>query len=141
MDHLFFVFLNILSLQAGAQPCASLSELVCDPSPEIVITNVFSTQDVEEVTAAVAACASSSITFVDHSTIDPAGARRIAQQLAARTPSHIFVDAPVSGGTMGAAAGSLAMFVGCSPESVLPPLMPVLSCYAASITRMGPVGR
>ena len=48
--------------------------------------------------------------FIDMASIQPAEARAHAAQLAARGVAHI--DAPVSGGTVGAEAGTLAIMVG-----------------------------
>ncbi len=52
--------------------------------------------------------------FIDSSTIDVADARAAHEE--AVTAGHRSVDAPVSGGVMGAAAGTLAFMVGGSDE-------------------------
>jgi 3-hydroxyisobutyrate dehydrogenase len=51
-------------------------------------------------------------TVIDCSTIDPATARRSARR---REHGGAFADAPVSGGTGGAAAGTLTFMVGAAP--------------------------
>ncbi|ROV60345.1 3-hydroxyisobutyrate dehydrogenase [Vibrio ponticus] len=53
--------------------------------------------------------------LIDSSTIDPGTARQVAAQASAKGLS--FVDAPVSGGVAGAAAGTLTFIVGGSEES------------------------
>lgn len=53
--------------------------------------------------------------LIDSSTIDPGTARQVATQASAKGLS--FVDAPVSGGVAGAAAGTLTFIVGGSEES------------------------
>jgi 2-hydroxy-3-oxopropionate reductase len=74
---------------------------------------------------------------IDHSTIDPAGARRIASELTAHGIEML--DAPVSGGSAAAEAGSLAIMVGGS-KAALDRVTPMLSCYAKSIVHIGPSG-
>src|SRR4029077_4480674 len=50
-----------------------------------------------------------------------------------------FADAPVSGGTNGAEAGTLTVMVGCEP-AIFDRITPVLSAFGGRIVRMGPVG-
>jgi 3-hydroxyisobutyrate dehydrogenase len=54
--------------------------------------------------------------FVDHSTIEPRAAREFHDRLAEK--GHRFVDAPVTGGSMGAKAGKLTIFLGGSETDV-----------------------
>ena len=63
---------------------------------------------------------------VDHSTIDPDGARRVAAALESRGVHML--DAPVSGGAAVADAGALSIIVG-GEEHVLDRVRPVLQCY------------
>lgn len=58
----------------------------------------------------VLANVSPGVTIIDSSTIDPASVREFASLAA--TQGNVFVDAPVSGGTGGAAAGTLTFMVG-----------------------------
>lgn len=76
--------------------------------------------------------------LVDHSSIRPDATREMAAQLAARSGID-WIDAPVSGGIAGAAAGTLAVMCG-GPQSAFDLARPVLAAYAANITLMGPVG-
>jgi len=74
---------------------------------------------------------------VDHSTIAPDGARRIAEALEARGIEML--DAPVSGGSTAAEAGTLAIMIGGS-KAALDRVSPMLSCYAKTIVHVGASG-
>jgi 3-hydroxyisobutyrate dehydrogenase len=74
---------------------------------------------------------------IDCSTIAPGASREFAARLAGAGVS--FVDAPVSGGSEGARAGSLTIMVGGSDEDVAR-ATPVLESMGTAITHMGPVG-
>jgi 3-hydroxyisobutyrate dehydrogenase len=75
--------------------------------------------------------------FLDCTSGDPATSRRIASLLADR--SIAFADAPVSGGTNGAEAGTLTVMVG-GEEGVFRRALPILSAFGKRIEHMGPVG-
>jgi 3-hydroxyisobutyrate dehydrogenase len=68
---------------------------------------------------------------------DPATTRRIAERLARRGVD--FADAPVSGGTNGAAAGTLTVMVG-GDRRVFERARPVLEAFGQRIVHMGPLG-
>lgn len=53
-------------------------------------------------------------TLIDCSTIDPATTRHIAETVRAQCPNTNFYDAPVSGGVVGAEAGTLTIMLGCT---------------------------
>jgi 2-hydroxy-3-oxopropionate reductase len=74
---------------------------------------------------------------IDHSTIVPDGARRIAQTLGARDMTML--DAPVSGGAAAAEAGTLSIMVG-GDEGALERARPVIDCYGRTIAHIGPSG-
>jgi 3-hydroxyisobutyrate dehydrogenase-like beta-hydroxyacid dehydrogenase len=76
--------------------------------------------------------------LVDHSTIAPDTTRRFAQRWH-ETTGGTWIDAPVSGGTAGAAAGTLAIMCG-GDAAAIAAVEPVLRAYAARVTRMGEVG-
>jgi 2-hydroxy-3-oxopropionate reductase len=71
------------------------------------------------------------------STIAPATARALAAE--ARGLGAGFLDAPVSGGTVGARAGTLTIMVG-GEESVLDRVRPILERLGSQITLIGSVG-
>ena len=74
---------------------------------------------------------------IDCSTISPATSRRLAEALAERTIRYI--DAPVTGGTEGAKAGTLSVLVGGDAED-LERARPLLEVLGSAITHFGPVG-
>jgi 3-hydroxyisobutyrate dehydrogenase len=75
--------------------------------------------------------------LLDCTSGDPAGSRRIAARLAERGVA--FADAPVSGGTNGAEAGTLTVMVGADPETFAR-ARPTLSAFGSRIDHVGPVG-
>src|SRR6516162_6422542 len=74
---------------------------------------------------------------VDMSTIDPGTSRRVAARLKER--GIRFLDAPVSGGVGGAAAGTLAIMVG-GDAADLAEARPVLAAMGSNIIHVGAVG-
>ncbi|CAB3859711.1 2-hydroxy-3-oxopropionate reductase [Achromobacter aegrifaciens] len=76
--------------------------------------------------------------LIDHSTLSPALTRALAGRWATAT-GGVWIDAPVSGGTEGAANGRLAIMAG-GPADTIEAVTPVLRAYAARVTRMGEVG-
>lgn len=77
------------------------------------------------------------IPAVDCSTIDPQTARDVAA--AAAKQGVVMADAPVSGGTGGAQAGTLTFMVGATPE-LFATLQPVLAQMGRNIVHCGAVG-
>jgi 3-hydroxyisobutyrate dehydrogenase len=75
--------------------------------------------------------------LVDLTSGVPAVSRRIAERL--RRQGVGFLDAPVSGGTSGAEAGTLTVMVGGEAEDVAR-ARPVLECFGRRIEHVGPVG-
>ncbi len=75
--------------------------------------------------------------LIDTSTIEPATSRRLAARLAAA--GHAMLDAPVSGGPAGAAAGTLTVMVGGS-DAALERAGPVLAALAAKVVHVGDNG-
>lgn len=78
------------------------------------------------------------LTIVDCSTIDPAVARAVGESAKAR--GAVFVDAPVSGGTLGAEAATLTFMVGSDGEEELRRCTPVLERMGKAVVHCGPVG-
>jgi len=76
-------------------------------------------------------------TMVDNSSVNPDAARGAAALLASQ--GIAFLDAPVTGGTNGAQAGTLTVMVGGDP-AVLERTEPLLRAFAAHIYHLGPVG-
>ncbi|MCK8670380.1 NAD(P)-dependent oxidoreductase [Rhodococcus sp. HM1] len=72
-----------------------------------------------------------------HSTVHPDTVRELAEQ--ARESGVAVVDAPVSGGGMGAAAGTLLVMVGGDTE-IVEKIRPVFETYANPVIHLGDVG-
>lgn len=75
--------------------------------------------------------------FIDHSTIAPETARSVAIRLAEKEVAML--DAPVSGGDIGAAAGTLAIMVGGEAD-VFERCRPILEAMGKTIVHVGPSG-
>jgi 2-hydroxy-3-oxopropionate reductase len=123
---------------AGAAAAASAADVAA--ASDIVITMVTDTRAVEEVVfgaRGIAHGARPGSLVIDHSTIDPEGARQIAGRLLDQGVEML--DAPVSGGGTAAEAGTLAIMAGGS-TTAFDRAHPVLSCYAKSIVHIGPSG-
>lgn len=107
---------------------------------EVVFTCLPDSPDVETVALGVdgiIAGAHEGLIFVDHSTIKPATARYIAEVLGKE--GVICLDAPISGGDIGAKNGTLAIMVG-GPAEVLDTLMPIFNVVGKTITHVGASG-
>ena len=76
-------------------------------------------------------------TIIDLSTISPAETKRFSQTLAEKNIT--LLDAPVSGGSEGAAKGTLSIMVG-GPEDAFNRIKPILESIGTRITHMGPSG-
>jgi 2-hydroxy-3-oxopropionate reductase len=124
--------------EAGAATASSPAELAA--TSDVVITCVSDTPDVEEVLlgdAGVLHGARPGSLVIDMSTISPSATRELAARLAERDVAML--DAPVSGGSEGAAKGTLSIMVGGSEED-LRRAMPYLEAMGSTITHVGPVG-
>ena len=75
--------------------------------------------------------------LIDHTTTSEALAISLAE--IASKSGVAFLDAPVSGGQIGAENGVLTVMAG-GDETAFQSALPLLECYAASVKRMGPVG-
>lgn len=127
------------ALDAGAGAADSAAALAV--SCEIVCLCVTDTDAVEQVVfgpGGVAAGAGADKVVVDHSTIHPLRGREMAERLRAET-GMAWVDAPVSGGAVGAEAGELVVMAGGAAEDV-DRIRPIVDAYAQRITHMGPSG-
>ncbi|WP_345815611.1 NAD(P)-dependent oxidoreductase [Paraburkholderia sp. PREW-6R] len=125
--------------EQGAQVSGSPERLAaqCD----VVMLCLGDAQAVEEVVFGehgLACAANAPRILLDHSTIAPDATRRFAQRWHERT-GGMWIDAPVSGGTAGAAAGTLAIMCGGEPAAIAA-VEPVLRAYASRVTRMGATG-
>lgn len=124
---------------AGARVATSAADAV--RTADIVITCLPESSDVAELLSAnddeLMNALRSGALFVDCTSGDPETSRRIATDLAARGVE--FIDAPVSGGVVGAEAGKLTVMVGGS-AAALERARPVLDSFAGKIVHCGDVG-
>ena len=107
---------------------------------DVVFTLVTASSDFEQVVLGASGIfqgAKPGLVLVDMETISPAVARTVAQQLAAKGIEML--DAPVSGGPMGAEQATLSIMVGGKPE-VFERIRPLFECMGKTITRVGDIG-
>lgn len=107
---------------------------------EVVFTCLPDSPDVEKVALGedgIAEGAHDGLIYVDHSTIKPETARSTSAALAERGVQCL--DAPVSGGDIGARAGTLAIMVG-GPRDVFEQVMPLFEATGKTITWVGEIG-
>lgn len=126
-------------VEAGARHAGTPAELCAHA--DIVLLCLADTSVVHEVVfgaGGVVEGAREGQLLVDHSSLEPAATRSMAADLEARCGMR-WVDAPVSGGTAGAEAGSLAIMAGGRGEDV-ERIRPVLAHLCQRLTHMGGVG-
>src|SRR5690242_5615475 len=126
------------AVAAGAERSASIAAAAA--AGEIVITMLPSSGNVETVYLGPGGILESAVQgrlCVDMSTIDPGTSQRVAARLKER--GLRFLDAPVSGGVGGAAAGTLAIMVG-GEASDLEEARPALAAMGANVIHVGAVG-
>lgn len=125
-------------VDAGAKTAESPAELA--KVVDLVISIVADSKDVYEVmlgSHGVSKGAKPGLIAIDMSTILPSAARQISMELEALGID--FLDAPVSGGDVGAIAGTLTIMVGAS-ESAFSKAKPVFDCMGKTITHVGDSG-
>ena len=122
----------------GAQAVANPAEVA--RRSEVVISMVPDAPDVEAVITGpqgLLAGAASGLIHIDMSTISPVATRRLA---ALEQKSGVtLVDAPVSGGTVGAEAATLSIMIG-GDEAAVQRCQPIFAALGKKITYMGPSG-
>lgn len=126
-------------LQEGAGRVETPAELCADA--EVVMLCLADTAAVREVVFGADGLVESARPgqlLVDFSSLEPAATREMAEELLQRTGMH-WLDAPVSGGTAGAEAGSLAIMAGGRADDVQR-VRPILAHLGQRLTHMGEVG-
>jgi 2-hydroxy-3-oxopropionate reductase len=126
--------------EAGATVVATPREVA--ERSDLVVTMVTSSPDVEAVTFGpdgVAEGAHANLLAIDMSTISPAASRDIAKRAAANRPSFKTLDAPVSGGEVGAIEARLAIMVG-GDEADTKRAMPLFEALGKTIVHIGDHG-
>ena len=125
-------------IAAGATLYASPAALAA--ASDVVFTIVTASSDFEQVTLGADGLihgAKPGSVVVDMETISPAVARSIAKQLEAKGMDML--DAPVSGGPMGAEQATLSIMVG-GRSDVFERVKPLFACMGKTITHMGDSG-
>jgi len=111
---------------AGARAAASPADLAGDAA--IIITMVPDTPDVEQVLTGVNGILSAlrpGTVVIDMSSISPVATRRLSAAVA--TQGGAMLDAPVSGGEIGAIDGTLSIMVG-GEAAIFDQVRPILNC-------------
>lgn len=125
-------------IDADATMCNSPKEAA--EQADIIILIVNDTPNVEQVLFGKNGVAEANLqgkVIVDMSTISPVATKEFAAKIIAAGGDYL--DAPVSGGDVGAQAGSLSIMVGGSDEAFAR-VLPIFQLMGQNITHIGPVG-
>lgn len=131
----------IANLQGQAKITVAASPVeVAEAGQEVIVTMLPAAAHVKSVylgedgASGIIAAAAEGTVMIDSSTIDPASAREVAQ--IAQAKGIVVLDAPVSGGTVGAQNATLTFMVG-GPEEVFEQAKPVLQAMGKNIVYCG----
>ncbi len=125
-------------VEAGAVWAETVAEAVAEA--DLIFTMVGYPTDVEEVyfgEAGIFANGAEGQIVIDMTTSSPALAKRIAEQ--ATTLQMASIDAPVSGGDVGAQNGTLSIMCG-GEQQVFNEILPILSIFGKQIVYQGVAG-
>jgi len=125
-------------LDKGADWAASPADIA--KGRDVVITCVTDTPDVKEILLgenSVIEAAERGLICVDMSTISPAVTKEIGQVL--ETKGVILIDAPISGGEIGARQGKLSIMMGGAKE-VVEKVRPIMEVMGRTVIHCGPLG-
>ena len=125
-------------IEAGAQGAASPAAVAA--VADIVFSMVADAPDVHEVmlgSQGVVQSKRPGLIAVDMSTIPPAAAKSIGADLSAQGVT--FLDAPVSGGEVGAVAGTLSIMVG-GDKAAFDKVEPLFACMGKNVVYIGVSG-
>lgn len=126
-------------VEAGASAAPSIAALA-GSDVEMIITMLPAAQHVKGVylgEEGLLAHVAPEVRLIDSSTIDPLSAREVAAAAAAK--GNRMLDAPVSGGTGGASAGTLTFMVG-GDQADFDVALPILQAMGKNIVHCGPSG-
>jgi 3-hydroxyisobutyrate dehydrogenase len=117
----------------------SLEDLKAPNSYDVLVVMVLGPPEVEDllITNNVLAALPEGALVIDHTSSSPGLAMRVAQLAAAR--KILCVDAPVSGGDVGAKNGTLAIMGGGSQDAY-DRAKPIMDHYSKTVSLMGPAG-
>jgi len=122
----------------GATAAGSIAEATA--GADIVMTSLPMPRDVEAVALGdkgILASIAPGQTYIDLSTNAPSMVKKIGEAMAAK--GIAMLDAPVSGGTTGAEAATIAIMVG-GDRKVFDDALPVLQSFSANVIHMGELG-
>ena len=125
-------------VKEGAVPAENPAQVA--RQVDVIFSNLPDSPDVEKVALGkdgVIKGAHEGLTFVDNSTIKPSTARIIADKLG--EVGVACLDAPVSGGDIGAQKGTLAIMVG-GPKSAFETVLPIFESMGKTFTHVGGSG-
>jgi 2-hydroxy-3-oxopropionate reductase len=123
---------------AGAQQVGSPREVA--QGAEVIITMVADSPEVEQIILGpqgVLESVKAGSVVIDMSSISPVVTKKIAAELARKGAAML--DAPVSGGEIGAVQGTLSIMVG-GDEAVFEGVRPILEKMGKSVVRVGEIG-
>jgi len=107
---------------------------------DVVIICVPDTPDVRQVLLGehgIIEAARPGLICVDMSTISPAATKEMGAELAAKGVT--LIDAPISGGEIGAIQGKLSIMMG-GPEEAVEKVRPIMEVMGRAVTHCGPLG-
>ena len=122
-------------VKAGAALAATPAAVA--RASDIVVTMAADCEQVTLGAQGIIEGAAAGAVVIDMATISPLAARRIAEALATRGIEHI--DAPVSGGPMGARDGTLSIMAG-GADAVFARVKPLFEAMGKTILHMGDHG-
>ena len=125
-------------LDEGAAWGGSPADIAKDS--DIVITCVTDTPDVREVLLgenSIIEAAKGGLICIDMSTISPAATKEMGQIL--ETKGVILIDAPISGGEIGAIEGKLSIMMG-GPKEAVEKVRPIMEVMGRTVIYCGPLG-
>jgi len=120
--------------QYGSHAVADLKETA---QAEFIFTCLPTSVEVEAIVEQVLPALKPGTVWIDCTSGDPNHSRRISERL--RSAGCDFLDAPVSGGKVGAEAGNLTVMVGGSQQTFNRAL-PVIQAFAGKVFHVGDVG-
>ena len=118
----------------GGPAVADLGEVA---GADVILSCLPRTTDVADVARQLATSLRPDTVWVDCTSGEPEASRVLATRLEEHGVTYL--DAPVSGGTSGAEAGTLTVMVGGEADA-LERVRPVLDTFAARIVHVGPIG-
>lgn len=121
--------------ESGGHAAESAAEAVA--GREVVVTVLRTPAQVEAVAEEILPAIDEGAVYVDMSSIDPVTARSLAERAEERGVRA--VDAPVSGGTTGAADGTLSIMIGGADDDVAR-VEPLFEAMGANLFHVGGTG-